>query len=91
MRSVHASYVKAHFAEVIATVRRGAEPLLVTQNGASAVVIQDHEAFGRMRKALLLLKLVALGEREVAAHGTMPHKRVFGTLRSRRKARSKRK
>lgn len=91
MRSEPVSYVKAHFAEVIASVRRGAEPLLVTQNGASAVVIQDHEAFERMQRALLLLKLVALGEREVAARGTIPHRELFATLRARRKARSKRK
>lgn len=89
MRSEPVSYVKAHFAEVIASVRRGAEPLLVTQKGASAVVIQDHESFERMQRALLLLKLVALGEREVAAHGAIPHKQLFATLRARQKSRAK--
>ena len=91
MRSEPVSYVKAHFAEVIDSVRRGAEPLLVTQNGASAVVIQDHEAFERMQRALLLLKLVALGEREVAARGTIAHKQLFASLKARRKARAKKK
>ena len=39
-----------------------------------------------MQKARLLLKLVVLGEREIAARGTLPHRRVFASLGAKRKA-----
>lgn len=90
MKSKPVSFVKAHLAEVIATVRKSSEPLVVTQNGASAVVIQDVEAYQRMREALLLLKLVALGEHEIDQKGTVPHDKVFTTVRARLAARKKR-
>ena len=43
------SYVKAHFAQVINRVREGGGPIIVTQNGASAAIIQDPETYERMR------------------------------------------
>ena len=87
MRSQPVSHVKAHFAEVINSVRSGGEPVLVTQNGASAVVIQDHESYERTKQALLLLKLIALGERSLAKGKGIPHKKLFADVRRRAKLR----
>jgi prevent-host-death family protein len=81
--------VKAHFAEVIESVRAGHEPLLVTQNGASAVVIQDHESYERMRDALLLFKLIALGERSLSKGKGIPHEKLFAAARSRLRSRAR--
>lgn len=83
MKMQTVSYVKAHLAEVIDNVREDSEPVLVTQNGTSAVVIQSHEEYERMRNALLLLKLVSLGEREIAAGKGISHEKLFGDLRRR--------
>lgn len=79
------SYVKAHFAEVIHEVNASRNPLVVTQNGASTVVIQDHESYQRTRDALMMLKLVAMGEADVAKGRTIPNAEVFNSLKKRLK------
>ena len=80
------SYVKAHLAEVIHEVNASRNPLVVTQNGASTVVIQDHESYQRTRDALMMLKLVAMGEADVAKGRTIPNAEVFSSLKKRLKA-----
>jgi prevent-host-death family protein len=81
------SYVKAHLAEVIHQVSERRAPLVVTQNGASTVVIQDLESFQRTRDALLMLKLVAMGEADAAKGRTIPQAQVFASLKKRLRAR----
>jgi prevent-host-death family protein len=81
------SYVKAHLAEVIHEVNANRRPVVVTQNGASTVVIQDHDTYQRTRDALLLLKLVAMGEADVAKGRTIPQDQVFSSLKARLKER----
>jgi prevent-host-death family protein len=81
------SFVKAHLAEVIHEVNASRNPMVVTQNGASTVVIQDHDSYQRTRDALMMLKLVAMGEADVAKGRTIPQAEVFGSLKKRLKAR----
>ncbi len=77
------SFVKAHLAAVIDEVKANRTPVIVTQNGASTVVIQDHDSYQRTRDALLMLKLVAMGEADVAKGRTIPQAEVFGSLKQR--------
>ena len=87
IRAQSVSYVKAHLAQVIDEVREGGGPMIVTQNGASSVVIQDHESYERTREALVMLKLVAMGEADVAKGRTISHAQVFRSLKKRLAAR----
>jgi prevent-host-death family protein len=80
------SFVKAHLAEVIHEVNSSRNPLVVTQNGVSTVVIQDHDSYQRTRDALMMLKLVAMGEADVAKGRTVPQAEVFAGLKKRLKA-----
>lgn len=77
------SYVKAHLAEVLDQVRESHDPITVTQNGVPSAVIIDHESYQRTRDALALLKLTAMGEKDVAAGRTIPQKQVFADARAR--------
>lgn len=81
------SFVKAHLAEVIHEVNASRNPMVVTQNGACTVVIQDHDSYQRTRHALIMLKLVAMGEADVAKGRTIPQAEVFSSLKKRLKAR----
>lgn len=87
IRAQSISYVKAHLAQVIDEVRDGGGPMIVTQNGASSVVIQHHESYERTREALMMLKLVAMGEADVAKGRTVSHAQVFRSLKKRLAAR----
>ena len=75
------SYVKAHLAEVIESVRASHDALVITQNGANTAVIVDHESYQRTRQALAMLKLIAMGEQDIAKGRTVPQAEVFASLK----------
>ncbi len=77
------SYVKAHLAQVIDQVRGGGGPLIVTQNGATAAIIQDPESYERTRQALAMLKLVAMAQEDVRHGRVHTHEEVFSVVRKR--------
>ncbi|MDF8332937.1 type II toxin-antitoxin system Phd/YefM family antitoxin [Novosphingobium cyanobacteriorum] len=66
------SYLKAHSAEVIRELREGAAPLVITQNGEATAVLQDVGSYEATQEALALLKLLALGQDDIAAGRVMP-------------------
>ncbi|TVR43462.1 MAG: type II toxin-antitoxin system Phd/YefM family antitoxin [Planctomycetota bacterium] len=76
------SYVKAHLAEVLDRVRESHDPITVTQNGSPSAVIVDHESYQRTQEALAILKLVAMGEKDLTARRTIPQKQVFADNRA---------
>ena len=82
MASQTVSYVKAHLAEVLASVRSSREPVVITQNGEGAAVLQDLETFERSRRALAMLKVVAMGEADVAAGRVTGQREVFARLKA---------
>lgn len=88
IRAQSISYVKAHLAQVIDQIREGGGPMIVTQNGATAAIIQDPESYERTQQALAMLKLVAMGEADVAKGRTVSHAKVFSSLKKRLAARA---
>lgn len=75
------SYLKAHAAEVLRDLEAQGEPLVVTQNGEAKAVLQDIHSYERTQETLALLKLLALGERQVEAGRVRPAERVLRQLR----------
>jgi prevent-host-death family protein len=61
------SYLKAHAAEIIRDLETSEVPLVVTQNGEAKVVMQGIQQYEESQETLALLKILALGEREIAA------------------------
>ena len=59
------SYLKAHAAEVMRELTERREPLVITQNGEAKMVIQDVKSYEETQEALALLKLLALGNRQI--------------------------
>lgn len=57
--------LKTRSAELIRRARETRQPVIITQNGRATAVLQDVESYQRQRQALLLLKVVALGERDL--------------------------
>ena len=86
MATQSVSYVKAHLAEVIDSVRASHDPLVITQNGANTAVILDHDSYQRTKQALAMLKLVAMGEQDIAKGRTVPQAEVFRSLKQRLQA-----
>ena len=59
------SYLKAHAAEIIRHLGDKGEPLIITQNGEAKIVIQDIKSFEQTQETMALLKILALGSRQV--------------------------
>lgn len=57
--------LKTHTKKILERVNRTGEPVLVTQNGHSAVLIVDVEVFQKQQNKLRLLEAIAKGEREI--------------------------
>ncbi|MFZ2955663.1 MAG: type II toxin-antitoxin system Phd/YefM family antitoxin [Candidatus Ozemobacteraceae bacterium] len=59
------SYLKAHAAEIIRNLGKLREPLVITQNGEAKVIIQDIESYEQTQETMALLKILALGNRQI--------------------------
>ena len=81
------SYLKAHAAEIVRTLGDQQEPLIITQNGEAKVVMQDIDSYERMQETVALLKILALGSRQIEAGQVQPAAEVIARLRERRQAR----
>jgi prevent-host-death family protein len=77
------SYLKAHAAEIVRTLGEQREPLIITQNGEAKVVIQDIASYEQAQETLALLKVLALGNRQIEAGRVQPAADVVARLRGR--------
>ena len=59
--------VRRHISEIFEEVRASHQPLLVTEHGRSAGVILDPETYDLMKRRLVLLEEIAMGEADIAA------------------------
>lgn len=78
------SYLKANAAEVLTQLGENRTPLIITQNGEAKAVLQDLASFEETQETLALLKILALGQRDVEAGRVKPVVEVVARLRSRR-------
>jgi prevent-host-death family protein len=78
------SYVKANAADIIRDLKANGEPLVITQNGEATAVMQDVASYEATQETLALLKILALGRRQVEEGRTVPAEEVFRRLRKRR-------
>ena len=81
------SYLKAHAAEIVRTLGDRQEPLIITQNGEAKVVIQDIDSYEQTQETVALLKILALGSRQIEAGQVQPAADVITRLQERRRAR----
>lgn len=80
------SYLKAHAAEIVRKLGEQGEPLIITQNGEAKVVLQDIESYEQTQETMALLKILALGMKQIAEGKVLPAEDVIRRLRERREA-----
>ncbi|MFH1113561.1 MAG: type II toxin-antitoxin system Phd/YefM family antitoxin [Pseudomonadota bacterium] len=81
------SYLKAHAAEIVRSLAEQGEPLVITQNGVAKVVVQDIESYEQTQETMALLKILALGTRQIEEGKVQPAGDVIQRLRGRGKSR----
>ena len=78
------SYLKAHAAEIVRNMGDQGAPLVITQNGEAKVVLQDIESYEQSQETMALLKILALGNRQIEAGKLEPAASVIQRLRQNR-------
>lgn len=59
------SYLKEKTASVVKQITDSREPMIITQNGEATFVVQDIKSFEQTQQTLALLKILALGQKEI--------------------------
>ena len=77
------SYLKARAAEIVRTLGDRREPLIITQNGEAKVVVQDIDSYEQTQETVALLKILALGNRQVESGRVRPAVDVVARIRRR--------
>ena len=77
------SYVKANAAELIRELAQNRAPLVITQNGEATAVMQDVASYERTQETLALLKILALGRKQIEAGKVVPAAEAFRRARER--------
>ena len=74
------SYLKSHAAEIVRDISNSREPMLITQNGEAKLVVMDVRSYEEHEDMLALLKLLALGNREIDQGKFRPASDVFAEI-----------
>jgi len=75
------SYLKAHAAEIARGAADETDPLIITQNGEARLVVQGVESYEQTQETLALLKILALGTRQIEEGRIHPASEVISELR----------
>ena len=75
------SYLKANAAEVVRDLAETRQPLLITQNGEAKAVMQDVATYEQTQETLALLKILALGNRQIEEGRVVTVKQAFQRAR----------
>ncbi|MEQ1667829.1 MAG: type II toxin-antitoxin system Phd/YefM family antitoxin [Sulfuriferula sp.] len=74
------SYLKSHAAEIIRNISESREPMLITQNGEAKLVVMDVRSYEEHEQTLALLKILALGNREIESQQFRTADEVFNDM-----------
>ncbi|MBJ2155755.1 type II toxin-antitoxin system Phd/YefM family antitoxin [Variovorax sp. IB41] len=74
------SYLKSHAADIVKTLSDTREPMVITQNGEAKLVVMDVRSYEEQEATLALLKVLALGNREIEQGQFRPADEVFADL-----------
>ena len=78
------SYLKAHAAEIVRNLTEQQRSLIITQNGEAKAVLQDIESYEQTQETLALLKILALGNRQIDEGRVEPVADVIKRIRAHR-------
>ena len=74
------SYLKSHTAEIIQELAASREPMLITENDEAKLVLVDVCTYEEQEQTLALLKLLAMGNREIEQGQFRSAEEVFAEL-----------
>jgi len=80
------SYLKSHASEIVGSLAEEGEPLVITQDGEAKAVILGYDSYERTLQTLALLKVLALGNKQIEEGKVVTADQAIRQLRKRREA-----
>jgi len=80
------SHFKADASQLLASIRKSGETVVLTQNGEATAIVQDIETYKKTQHTLLMLKLLTQGEADVRNGETVNQAAVFELLEKKLRA-----
>lgn len=74
------SYLKSHTAQIVKELAKSHTPSVITQNGEAKPVVLDIQSYEKQEQTLALLKLLALGHKEIEQKQFRDAEEVFKNL-----------
>ncbi|WP_175849326.1 type II toxin-antitoxin system Phd/YefM family antitoxin [Burkholderia cepacia] len=74
------SYLKSNTADVVEIVSKEREPMIITQNGEAKMVVIDIKTFDEYEQTFSLLKILAMGNKEIQEGKFQTAEEVFKEL-----------
>ena len=78
------SYFKANAAEVVRELAEQRKPLVITQNGEAKAVLQDVASYEETQETMAMLKILALGNRQIEEGRVVSAKVALKRLREKK-------
>jgi len=80
------SYLKAHASEIVRELAQHGPSMVITQNGEAKAVIQDIHSYEQTQETLALLKILALGQQQLAEGKVVPLSEGIVQIKARRRS-----
>jgi prevent-host-death family protein len=77
------SYVKSHAAELLDRITEEREPIVITQNGEARAVLVDVRTYEESQETMALLRILAIGRKQVEAGQSRSAEDVLNEMRCR--------
>jgi len=77
------SYVESHVSEVVGSLSEMGEPFIITQKGVAKAVLLDYDSYERSRETLILLKILALGNKQIEEGNVVAADQAINLIRKR--------
>lgn len=74
------SYLKTNPSDVVRRVQESGEPVGITVNGRVQAVIQDTISFQKTQDQLTMLRILAIGQQQIAEGKVTDHDALFDRL-----------
>lgn len=81
--------LKTRAAQVIEELKQNRRPLVITQNGKASAVMMDVASYEQLKNTVVMLRLLAMSDADVAAGRVHTQEEVFSDLKNRLLARKR--
>ena len=75
------SYIKSHASEIVRELENNRETIVVTLNGEAKAILQDIHEYEKTQESLSMLKILAIGRKELEEGKSQPIDEAFGEVR----------